>query len=140
MLHYPFTQNDAFRGQVKTFLLFFLDAKRSIASGDHFAIFDHFDTFFSIIENAKTVQKVSMTRASDHLYQAIDFLGKFLSELLANNDIPEVDRSPALNATKMLVYAAIGLVKVVDQAILAANDGIVKKGRKVSVNFFLSLP
>jgi condensin complex subunit 1 len=57
-------------------------------------------------------------------------LGKMLVNLLQKNELAAHDRLEALNATKMLCYAMIGTVKVIDQTIHAANEGLGKKTKR----------
>jgi condensin complex subunit 1 len=71
-----------------------------------------------------------MSRAYDLLWLDIDNLGKYLATLLQKAEISALERLAALNATKMQCYAMIGTVKVIDQTIQAANEGMEKKKKR----------
>lgn len=86
-------------------------------------IFDHFETFFSIIEHVKTVQKQILFRSTDLLFESIDALGKILAEFLERPDVSVDERNSNLNALKMLIYTQISLVKTVDKDVMVQNDG-----------------
>ncbi|XP_065073141.1 condensin complex subunit 1 isoform X2 [Ochlerotatus camptorhynchus] len=100
------------------------------AMNDPFSVFDHFDTFFSVIDNAQQLSGTSLLRAFDLLYIAVDRLGKKLADDLGTADLPREERLPALNAVKMLIYLMGGLVKVVDAHVSTAREGmgLFKKG------------
>lgn len=100
------------------------------AMNDPFSVFDHFDTFFSVIDNGQQLSGTNLLRAFDLLYIAVDRLGKKLADDLGTADLPREARLPALNAVKMLTYLMGGLVKVVDAHVSTAREGmgLLKKG------------
>ncbi|KAL1380388.1 hypothetical protein pipiens_014240 [Culex pipiens pipiens] len=107
-----------------------LKAARS-ALNDPFGIFDHFDTFYSTIDNAGQLSGTTLLRAYDLLFIAIDRFGTKVSDELVQSELPQADRVPALNAVKMLMYLLGGLVKAIDAHVNAAKDsvgGLMKKG------------
>uniref|UniRef100_A0A182VSA9 Condensin complex subunit 1 n=1 Tax=Anopheles minimus TaxID=112268 RepID=A0A182VSA9_9DIPT len=111
-----------------------LKASRVISS-DPFAIFDHFDTFYSVIDNEKALAGMQLVRAYDQLYDAFDKLGNKMADLLSRKDMDATDRQSALNALKMLAFLMNGMVKAIDAHINAANEKIVtKKNKKQLVN------
>ncbi|XP_021694016.1 condensin complex subunit 1 isoform X2 [Aedes aegypti] len=97
---------------------------------DPFGVFDHFDTFYSVIDNGQQLSGTNLLRAYDLLFIAVDRLGKKLAEVLGKSDLPREERLPALNAVKMLTYLMGGLVKVIDAHVNAAKEGsgLLKKG------------
>lgn len=96
-------------------------------------IFDHFDVFYAIIENANNLQLQTIFRASDLLYKSIDALGIVLAEFLRENVQSPAERDSMLNVLKMLVYANITLIKRIDKEVIV-NDG--KKNKKNSPDDF----
>lgn len=92
-------------------------------------IFDFFDVFYSIVDNAKKVQLQTIFRAMDLLYKSIDNLGKVLAEFLQKTNTSTKERSSMLNALKMMIFAKISLVKKVDKDVMV-SDG--KKHKKNS--------
>uniref|UniRef100_A0A182PMX8 Condensin complex subunit 1 n=1 Tax=Anopheles epiroticus TaxID=199890 RepID=A0A182PMX8_9DIPT len=111
-----------------------LKASRVISS-DPFAIFDHFDTFYSVIDNDKSLGGTHLLRAYDQLYGAVDKLGSSMAELLSQKETDATERQSALNAVKMLAFLVNGMVKVIDAHVNAASEKITsKKGKKQSAN------
>ncbi|XP_053684767.1 condensin complex subunit 1 isoform X2 [Sabethes cyaneus] len=100
-----------------------------LALNDPFGIFDHFDTFYSVIDNAKQISGSNLLRAYDLLYIAIDRLGTMLAELLNQADLSQQDRLASLNAIKMLIYLMGGTVKAIDAHVNALREsgGLQKK-------------
>ncbi|XP_050089414.1 condensin complex subunit 1 isoform X2 [Anopheles aquasalis] len=97
---------------------------------DNFGVFDHFDTFYSVIDNSTKLSGTHLIRAYDLLYGAIDNLGNSLAEVLSQKDIDQADRLPCLNAVKMLAFLMNGTVKAIDAHINSNNDKMPKKGKK----------
>ncbi|ETN65880.1 condensin [Anopheles darlingi] len=97
---------------------------------DNFGIFDHFDTFYSVIDNCKKLTGTQLIRAYDQLYGAIDNLGKSLAEMLSQKEIDQADRLACLNAVKMLAFLMNGLVKAIDAHVNSNSDKMPKKGKK----------
>ncbi|XP_041765334.1 condensin complex subunit 1 isoform X2 [Anopheles merus] len=111
-----------------------LKASRVISS-DPFAIFDHFDTFYSVIDNEKALAGTHLLRAYDQLYGAIDKLGSTMADLLSRKEIDTTDRQSALNAVKMLAFLVNGLVKAIDAHVNAASEKLTtKKSKKQTAN------
>lgn len=104
-------------------------------SSDPFAIFDHFDTFYSVIDNEKALAGTHLLRAYDQLYGAIDKLGSTMADLLSRKEIDTTDRQSALNAVKMLAFLVNGLVKAIDAHVNAASEKLTtKKSKKQTAN------
>lgn len=115
------------------------------AGADTFYIFDHFDTFYSLIECATPALLQSLMRATDLLFLTIDKLGKQLAAHLADKTTPAAasaetdtsettpafDREAYLNLTKMLLYLSTGFVRAIDEVV--ASGGGSKTGKKASV-------
>ena len=115
-------------------------AKNAINSEPSSFILAHFDTFFWIVEHASEVHMMTLIRSSDLLYHIVDQLGNSLTQILQKSEISSPDRISTLNATKMLAYVQIQTVKAIDKIMKAANDSVMKKGRKVYwINFIVLL-
>ncbi|XP_058115877.1 condensin complex subunit 1 [Anopheles ziemanni] len=99
-----------------------------------FGIFDHFDTFYSVIDDATQLSGAHLLRAYDQLYGAIDKLGKIMAETLSRKEIEQEDRLALLNAVKMLAFLMNGVVKVVDAHVNAANEKVMAKKSKKQTN------
>uniref|UniRef100_A0A4Y0API6 Condensin complex subunit 1 n=1 Tax=Anopheles funestus TaxID=62324 RepID=A0A4Y0API6_ANOFN len=111
-----------------------LKASRVI-SNDPFALFDHFDTFYSVIDNEKALAGTQLLRAYDQLYAAFDKLGSKMADLLSRKDMDATDQQSALNALKMLAFLVNGMVKAIDSYINAANEKVTtKRNKKQLVN------
>ncbi|XP_055595244.1 condensin complex subunit 1-like isoform X2 [Uranotaenia lowii] len=96
---------------------------------DPYGVFDHFDTFYSVIDNAQQLSGVNLVRACDLLYITVDRLGTALADILSRSDLSQDDRLPALNAVKMLIYLMAGTVKAVDAHVKSAkaeSEGLFK--------------
>lgn len=84
---------------------------------DPFYIFEHFDTYYSIIENtAKDSNAIrNVMRAFDLLYVTVDRMGQELTPLLNSPEPPSSqNRVRYLNLTKMTLYLIINIVKRID--------------------------
>lgn len=92
-------------------------------------IFDYFDVFFSITEQAKNIQLQNIFRAMDLMYKSIDALGKELAVFLQQPNRTQNERNSMLNALKMLVFAEISMVKKVDKEVIVMEG---KKQKKSS--------
>uniref|UniRef100_A0A182NKW6 Condensin complex subunit 1 n=1 Tax=Anopheles dirus TaxID=7168 RepID=A0A182NKW6_9DIPT len=112
-----------------------LKASRVVLN-DPFAIFDHFDTFYSVIDNEKTLAGAHLLRAYDQLYGALDRQGNTMAGLLSRKELDVTERLSALNAIKMLAYLMNGMVKTIDGHVNAANEKAIvpKKGKKQTSN------
>lgn len=118
------------------------------AGADTFYIFDHFDTFYSLIECATPALLQSLMRATDLLFLTIDKLGKQLAAHLADKSkpaavtaetdsttsetTPAFDREAYLNLTKMLLYLSTGFVRAIDEVVASSGGGGPKTGKKAS--------
>ncbi|XP_035900362.1 condensin complex subunit 1 isoform X2 [Anopheles stephensi] len=111
-----------------------LKASRAVFN-DPFAIFDHFDTFYSVIDNEKGLTGTHLLRAYDQLYGAIDKLGSTMADLLSRKEMDTTDQQSSLNALKMLAFLVNGMVKVIDSHVNTVNEKLTtKKTKKQSVN------
>lgn len=88
---------------------------------------DHFDTFFSVIENASKLPSNLLFRAIDILIGVAEKLGKMLSTYLTRSELN--DQSKHLNLTKMVIWSMVAIVKSIDVA-LTANERIDASGKK----------
>ncbi|XP_055905047.1 condensin complex subunit 1 [Eupeodes corollae] len=107
------------------------ECRKAITNGgDPFYIFDNFDTFFSVLENAATTQVIYLMRTFDLLFVTADKMGQKLSQFLATTDaVPGApDRNAYLNLIKMTMYLFVNTVKAIDQVIVQAGN--MKKGKK----------
>lgn len=104
-------------------------------SSDPFYIFDHFDTFFSLVENGSSVGTTSLIRGSDLIYLTIDKLGKILTTFLQSNE--PADKDSYLNLIKMLFFLNVGFVGVIDKELLASSEstGGRKNNKKLNSEF-----
>lgn len=104
-------------------------AEARSAAADPFHIFDHFDTYFSFIENVKNVQRQLFVRASDQIYDTTDKLGRILTAFFQQNNMTE--RDSHLNLTKMVLFLNIGFARAIDVLMNdGQTDGVPKKNTK----------
>uniref|UniRef100_A0AAG5CMQ8 Condensin complex subunit 1 n=1 Tax=Anopheles atroparvus TaxID=41427 RepID=A0AAG5CMQ8_ANOAO len=118
------------------------DALKASRNGllEPFGIFDHFDTFYSVIDNGKQLSGAQLLRAYDQLYGAIDRLGNIMADTLSHKEIEQSDRLALLNSVKMLAFLMNGIVKEIDAHVNAANEKVmVKKSKKQPANEQLEL-
>lgn len=102
------------------------------AAADPFHIFDHFDTYFSFIENVKNVQRQLFVRASDQIFDATDKLGRILTAFFQQNNMTE--RDSHLNLTKMVLFLNIGFARAIDVVMNdGQTDGAQKKNTKKAI-------
>lgn len=115
---------------LNSYLFVCLAARDSITASDATFIFDHFDTFFSLIENARSSQMsfVSMTRGVDLLYLSIDKEARELLEFFQRTSVDAIEREVHLNLTKMLIYLMVGMVRAIDR--MLAETGTPDVGGK----------
>lgn len=89
-----------------------------VQQGDPFYLFDHFDTYFTIIEglgcDAATI--TNLMRAFDLLYITVDKLGQRLAPILSCSDTAQSleDRQKYLNLTKMSLFLQVSVVRRID--------------------------
>ncbi|KAM8712120.1 hypothetical protein ACLKA7_012616 [Drosophila subpalustris] len=94
-----------------------LACKSKVHQRDPFYIFEHFDTYYSIIETTANDAAAirNLMRAFDLLYLTVDTLGGQLSPLLSSSEPPSShDRVRFLNLTKMTLFLFINTVKRID--------------------------
>ncbi|XP_059611707.1 condensin complex subunit 1 [Phlebotomus argentipes] len=102
-------------------------------------IFDHFDTFFSVVEKASSVPPHTAMYAFDLLFATTDQLGKSLASKLEQSSLEVKDRDSLRNATKMILYLDTALMKALDEIYqnnCASADK--KKARTIDTNADLS--
>ncbi|KAH8258183.1 hypothetical protein KR038_007382 [Drosophila bunnanda] len=101
-----------------------LECKRKARLGDPFYIFEHFDTYYSIIEapgsNESTIR--NLMRAFDLLYLTVDNLGQDIQPLLtASEPMSNQQRIRYLNLTKMTLYLQVNIVRKIDNCFQQAQ-------------------
>lgn len=94
----------------------------------YFYLFDHFDTFYSVIETADIRHINSMMRAMEILQNTSRVFGEALDNYLKQKEFP--DLSSYLNVTKMLLYLITSLVRAIDNVI--KDDAVEVNQRKPS--------
>ena len=88
-------------------------ARKDHQTSNVFYIFDHFDSFFSLIENIENVSIDLALNCYEFLFLTNDKLGNALNNLL-QKDMSHKERNDYLNATKMILYLIIKLIKAID--------------------------
>ncbi|KAM7345451.1 CAP-D2 condensin subunit [Cochliomyia hominivorax] len=91
--------------------------KQMLYQGDPFYIFDHFDTYYAVIENKNTdsVAMTNLMRSFDLLYLTVDKLGNRLAPFLAVSEPPtNQERNSYLNLTKMCLFLIVNVVRKID--------------------------
>lgn len=102
------------------------------AAGDSFYLFDHFDTFFSVIENAPKLPPAQLFRAVEILINTADKLGEMLNSYLARTELNEQNKY--LNITKMVMWSLVAAVKAIDAALNVDGGADGKKGKKSTID------
>ncbi|XP_073845657.1 condensin complex subunit 1-like [Musca autumnalis] len=95
--------------------------KQMLHQGDPFYIFDHFDTYYAVIENKNTdsTAMTNLMRSFDLLYLTVDKLGNRLAPFLALSEPPtNQERNSHLNLTKMCMFLLVNVVRKIDANIL----------------------
>lgn len=110
--HFELHRNEAFW---VFFCFSSLAAHQALKSGDAFYIFDHFDVFFSIIENVPQLQINHSLRAIDILYQTAESMGHLLTAYLNQDTLDR--QNDFLNLTKMVMYLLVSSVRAIDSFI-----------------------
>ena len=85
--------------------------------GDPFYLFDHFDTYYAVIENKNTdsAAMTNLMRSFDLLYLTVDKLGNRLSPFLAVSEQPtNQERTAFLNLTKMSLFLIVNVVRKIE--------------------------
>ncbi|XP_017868110.1 PREDICTED: condensin complex subunit 1 [Drosophila arizonae] len=94
-----------------------LACKSKLHQRDPFYIFEHFDTYYSVIETSANEPTAirNLKRAFDLLYLTVDRLGEELTPLLSSIEpLSTHDRVRYLNLTKMTMYLFVNVVKRID--------------------------
>lgn len=96
------------------------ECKRKAHLQDPFYIFEHFDTYYSVVE-APGVDSASvrnLMRSFDLIYITVDKLGQDLQPLLTGAEpMSNHVRSSYLNLTKMVLFLQVSTVKKLDQIV-----------------------
>ncbi|XP_075166034.1 CAP-D2 condensin subunit [Haematobia irritans] len=95
--------------------------KQMLHQGNPFYIFDHFDTYYAVIENKNTdsTAMTNLMRSFDLLYLTVDKLGNVLAPFLAVSAPPtNQERNSHLNLTKMCMFLMVNVVRKIDSNIL----------------------
>lgn len=98
--------------QITSVSFLFTAAYQAFCSSDAFYIFDHFDTFFSVIENAPKLQLNQLIRAIDILYSTTQRFGQMVDAYLKQAELNQ--QSSYLNLTKMVLYLLVSTVRATD--------------------------
>lgn len=107
---------------------FILAARTSFTETGPFYIFDHFDTFFSMIETGENVSTQLLIRGIDLMFNTIDKLGQLLTTFLQKNQ--EAERNSYLNLVKMVLFLKVNLIKTIDDKMTKSDSIGVKKTNK----------
>lgn len=89
--------------------------------GDPFYMFDHFDTYYAVIENKNTdsAAMTNLMRSFDLLYLTVDKMGNRLAPFLAVSEAPTPqERNGFLNLTKMCLFLSVNVVRKIDANIV----------------------
>uniref|UniRef100_A0A1B0AGG3 Condensin complex subunit 1 n=1 Tax=Glossina pallidipes TaxID=7398 RepID=A0A1B0AGG3_GLOPL len=91
--------------------------KQMLFQSDPFYIFDHFDTYYAVIENKSTdaAAMKNLFRAFDLMYITVDKLGSSLAPILAATEpLAPQQRKGYLNLTKMCLFLLVNVVRKID--------------------------
>lgn len=94
-----------------------LVCKQMLFQSDPFYIFDHFDTYYAVIESKGTdaAAMKNLFRAFDLMYITVDKLGSSLAPILAATEPPAPQqRKGYLNLTKMCLFLSVNVVRKID--------------------------
>lgn len=108
-------------------------AIQAFNASDAFYMFDHFDVFYSVIENASKLLPAVLFRAIDTLINTAEKLGEMLNVYLSRTELNEQNKY--LNITQMVMWSMIAAVKSIDAALTvdSGNDAG-KKGKKSTID------
>lgn len=101
-----------FSNQWIHFCVSLTEAYQALQSKDAFYIFDHFDTFFSVIENAQQLQIQNLVRSIEILYKTTENLGQMLDNYLKQENLDR--QHDFLNLLKMVIYLLVSNVRAAD--------------------------
>lgn len=90
----------------------FAAASQALKANDAFYIFDHFDVFFSVIENVSQLQSNHSVRAIEILYRTAENLGHLLDKYLKQDTLDR--QNDFLNLIKMVMYLLVSSVRAID--------------------------
>lgn len=90
-------------------------AHQAFKTNGAFYLFDHFDTFFSVIENVSQLQTANLVRAIDILYRTAENLGQMLDAYLKQDILDR--QNDYLNLTKMVMFLLVSTVRAADELI-----------------------
>lgn len=97
-------------------------------------MFDHFDTFYSVIENASKIPPAQLFRAVEMLINTAEKLGEMLNVYLLKSELNEQNKY--LNITKMVMWSLVAAVRAIDAAFTGDGgaDTGGKKGKKSTID------
>ncbi|XP_017000581.2 condensin complex subunit 1 [Drosophila takahashii] len=100
-----------------------LECKRKVHQGDPFYIFEHFDLYYSILEDrgSNAAASQNQMRSFDLLYLTVDKLFQDLQPLLtASEPLSNAQRIRYLNLTKMTLFLIVSTVKKINNSVQQA--------------------
>ncbi|KAH8363527.1 hypothetical protein KR084_011342 [Drosophila pseudotakahashii] len=100
-----------------------LECKRKVHQGDPFYIFEHFDLYYSILEDrgSNAAASQNQMRSFDLLYLTVDKLFQDLQPLLtASEPLSNQQRIRYLNLTKMTLFLIVSTVKKINNSVQQA--------------------
>lgn len=113
-------------------MVFFAEARNALNSNEPFIIFEHFDTFFSVIKNAQQLQMSILSRSVHTLFRASE---KMVQNLDAYFKQETMDRQKEfLNLIKMVMYLLVNAVRAVDGFVKQHSPQPIATGRKNKKN------
>lgn len=121
------------------FSVLYVEARKALRDqSTSLYIFEHFNTFFSLLEvNPNQLQLNIAIRASEILYESIECLNKELDQQLKSDQLNDSVRTKLRNATQMLLYLTINLIKAIDDAGSAGASGADKQKKQKNADFDL---
>lgn len=96
-----------------------------MGKNDPFYIFDHFDTYYAVLEikGSDSVAMNNLMRSFDLLYITVDKLGDGLAEFLTKNGIENSQkRISYLNLTKMCLFLLVNVVRKMDANLVSLQQ------------------
>ncbi|XP_017083275.2 condensin complex subunit 1 [Drosophila eugracilis] len=100
------------------------ECKRKVHIGDPFYIFEHFDLYYSILEDrsSNSTSTQNLMRSFDLLYLTVDKLFQDLQPLLtAPEPMSNQQRCSYLNLTKMTLYLQVSTVRKINNSVQQAQ-------------------
>lgn len=95
-------------------------------------MFDHFDTFFSIVENAAQLQISTLVRTIEILYRTTDKLGHMMADYMKQETLDR--QSDYLNLVQMVMYLLVGTVRAIDVYVKNNMSTVIPAGRGKNKN------